>query len=129
MKFEYNIDEVLESLNVIENDNRLSELLREKYATEFDMIRACVKGNLIKKKAVNEILYIAKLNNIPYILAERFLIDSDEANVREQVEIIKKAFDENPTYAIDHLDGVQVIEKFEYVFTVEEFLKEIQVID
>lgn len=61
--------------------------------------------------------------------ANNFLIDSDEANVIEQIEIIKYYCKKNPTFAIDHLNGVQVVEQFEYTFTVEEFLKEIGVID
>ena len=211
--FEYDKQEVLNALSVIENDNRLTELFRKKYSTEFDMARICLNSNWIKVKAVKYILRIAKLKDAPtyqtrnpktfdklkevinslssldngdcidgetmeylikqigfeeYLLrslflkassdeikilleerkelnmdkiievvgeigienkANNYLIDSDEANVSEQIEIIKKNLVENPHGMIDHLDGVQTVEQFEYTFTVKDFLQEIGVID
>jgi len=125
MKSEINVGEVLTSLAIIESDNRLTEIFRTKYGTEFDMVRACIKGNLIKKKAVNEILKLAKLNIETIKLANHYLIDSEEANVIKQVNIIRQQLGKKPYVVIDHLDGVQVVEQFEHTFTVEGFLKEI----
>lgn len=75
----------------------------------------------------NDIFY---KNAVAYDLAGNYLYqENDENDLVTQVNIIREALAENPTTMIDHLDGVQVFEQFEYDFTVQDFLKEIGLID
>ena len=68
-------------------------------------------------------------NAVAFDKANDYLLDSDELDVIAQVNFIREVFKTNPNVIIDHLDGVQVVEQFEYDFTVQDFLKEIGLID
>ena len=56
---DYNPQEVLTALNKIIDSDKLDKEFRKVYATDYVMIKACIKDNLIKKKAVNLILKLA----------------------------------------------------------------------
>jgi len=57
--FEYNVNEVLHSLEtIVRSDNAITEL-RKEYATDFNIIEASVKAKLIKDEAVQLILKLA----------------------------------------------------------------------
>ena len=43
----YEVKEVLKSIEVIESSKELTSELRKTFATDFPMIKACVKENLI----------------------------------------------------------------------------------
>ena len=60
--------------------------------------------------------------------AHKYLIDTDEADVIAQVNIILGQLGKNPTKMIDHLDGVQLVEQFENTFTVKDFLEIIRLL-
>jgi hypothetical protein len=55
----YNVNEILRSVEVIESSEELTEIFRKEYGTEFGMIKACVKDNLIKPKAIRLIETLA----------------------------------------------------------------------
>jgi hypothetical protein len=48
----YDINEMLNKVSIIESDEDLTNELRKSFATEFSMIKACIKGNLIKAEAI-----------------------------------------------------------------------------
>jgi hypothetical protein len=57
--FEYNVNEVLHSLaTIIRSDEAITEL-RKEYATDFSVIEASIKANLIKPEAIQTILRLA----------------------------------------------------------------------
>ena len=56
---DYNVREVLKSIEVIESSAELTAELRKEYATDFAMIKACVKDNMIKPEAIALIQRIA----------------------------------------------------------------------
>ena len=58
------------------------------------------------------------------IKAEEFLC-VDEASIVDQVRAIISEQEYEPTTMIDYIDGVQVIEQFEFTFTVKDFLEQI----
>jgi hypothetical protein len=49
---DYEVREVLKSIEVIESSPELTAELRKTYGTDFDMIKACVKDNMIKPEAI-----------------------------------------------------------------------------
>jgi hypothetical protein len=51
--------------------------------------------------------------------------DEDDLSVEEQVNIIIEQSKVDNTKMIDHLDGVQTVEQFEYTFTCSDFLNHI----
>lgn len=53
-------EDLLKRVDIIENNTQLTEKLRNKYVTSFEMIRVGVKTNLIKKTAVNFIKKLTK---------------------------------------------------------------------
>ncbi len=55
----YEVREVLKSIEVIESSKELTSELRKTFATDFPMIKACVKENLIKDEAIALIQKIA----------------------------------------------------------------------
>jgi hypothetical protein len=58
-KFEYNVNEVLHSLEtIVRSDNAMTEL-RKEYATDLNVIEASIKANLIKDEAIQLILRLA----------------------------------------------------------------------
>ena len=57
--FEYNVNEVLHSLEtIVRSDNAMTEL-RKEYATDLSVIEASIKANLIKSEAIQTILRLA----------------------------------------------------------------------
>lgn len=71
-------------------------------------------------------------NAVAFDKAIDYLVDESQdggLDVIDQVNTIRQHLVEHPTIMIDHLDGVQVVEEFEYDFTVQDFLKEIGLID
>ena len=48
--------------------------------------------------------------------------DEDDLSVEEQVNVIIEQSKVDDTEMIDHLDGVQPLERFEYAFTCRDFL-------
>mgnify|MGYP003670599251 CR=1 FL=1 len=52
---ESEIDTILKSIEIIETDEGLSKKFRTRYATEFTVIKACAKDNMLKKEAINYI--------------------------------------------------------------------------
>lgn len=58
---EYNVREVLKSVEVIESSAELTAELRKTYGTDFDMIKACVKDNMIKPEAITLIQRLAPI--------------------------------------------------------------------
>ena len=57
----YNVKEILQSLKAIEVSNELTAELRKTYGTEFEMIRACIKAELIKTEAIELIIKLAPI--------------------------------------------------------------------
>lgn len=60
--------------------------------------------------------------------AEEYLVQSDEETdfpVHKQVLAIYNQSKINDTMMIDHVDGVQTVEQFEYTFTCRDFLEHI----
>jgi hypothetical protein len=71
-------------------------------------------------------------NAIAYDKANDFLVDERQhggLDVIAQVNIIREEFNNGYVGMIDYLDGVQVVEQFEFTFTTQDFLKEIGLID
>lgn len=70
----YNVREVLRSVEAIESDSELSETFRKSYGTDFEMIKACVKDNLIKSEAIQVIQRLApicfKINGTVFLKGE-----------------------------------------------------------
>lgn len=71
---EYNVREVLKSVEVIESNAKLTAELRKSFGTEFPMIKACVKDNLIKPEAIQLIQRLApicfKINGTVFLKGE-----------------------------------------------------------
>ena len=63
-----------------------------------------------------------------YSKAHNFLVQSDSTDitVEEMVTAIQKQAMIDDTKVIDHVDGVQTVEAFEYVFTCRDFLIHIE---
>ncbi len=57
----YDVREVLKSVQTIASDKELTAELRKEYGTDFEVITACVKDNLIKSKAIGLIQRIAPI--------------------------------------------------------------------
>ena len=70
----YEVREVLKSIEVIESSKELTSELRKTFATDFPMIKACVKENLIKDEAIALIQKIApvcfKINGTVFLKGE-----------------------------------------------------------
>ena len=70
----YEVKEVLKSIEVIESSKELTSELRKTFATDFPMIKACVKENLIKDEAISLIQRIApvcfKINGTVFLKGE-----------------------------------------------------------
>jgi len=49
---DYSVREILHSINVIKASDKLSEAFRKVYGTDWKLVEASVKSNLIKKEAV-----------------------------------------------------------------------------
>jgi hypothetical protein len=58
---DYDVREVLKSLEVIESSKELSAELRKEYGTDFAMIKACIKDNFVKPEAIVLINRIAPI--------------------------------------------------------------------
>ena len=58
MRKEFN--ELVERVEMIENNVELTEKFREKYVTDFAIIKASIKGNLIKEEAIEFIKELTK---------------------------------------------------------------------
>lgn len=71
---EYNVREVLKSVEVIESSAELISEFRKTYATDFAMIKACVKDNMIKPEAITLIQRLApicyKINGTVFLKGE-----------------------------------------------------------
>ena len=48
----YEVREVLKSIEVIESSKELTSELRKTFATDFQMIKACIRENLIKDEVI-----------------------------------------------------------------------------
>ena len=57
----YEVREVLKSIEVIESSKELTSELRKTFATDFPMIKACVRENLIKDEAITLIQRLAPI--------------------------------------------------------------------
>ncbi len=57
----YDVKEVLKSVQTISFDEKMTAELRKEYGTDFDMITACVKDRLIKPEAIALILRLAPI--------------------------------------------------------------------
>jgi len=70
----YEVREVLKSIEVIESSKELTSELRKTFGTDFPMIKACVKENLIKDEAITLIQKIApvcfKINGTVFLKGE-----------------------------------------------------------
>ncbi len=53
-------DVVLKGIEKIESDEELTKKFRTRYATEFPMIKACVKADMLKKETINFIKELTK---------------------------------------------------------------------
>ena len=53
-------DKLVERLEMIENDSELTTKFRKIYATDFDIIKACIRENMVKKKAIKVIKQLTK---------------------------------------------------------------------
>jgi hypothetical protein len=56
---EFNV--ILKGIEKIESDEELTKKFRTRYATEFPMIKACVKSDMLKKDAINFIKELTKI--------------------------------------------------------------------
>jgi len=54
------IEKLVERLEMIENDSELTTKFRKIYATDFDIIKACIRENMVKKKAIKVIKQLTK---------------------------------------------------------------------
>lgn len=63
------------------------------------------------------------------VKAGDYLVGDEEEEIIDQVHAIVREYNSgNETGMIDHIDGVWVCEKFEYSFTVKDFLDQIDYI-
>ena len=46
------VDKLVERVEMIQNNVELTKKFREKYVTNFAMVKACIEGNLIKEEAI-----------------------------------------------------------------------------
>ena len=58
--FQTETDVVLKGIEKIESDEELTKKFRTRYATEFPMIKACVKADMLKKETINFIKELSK---------------------------------------------------------------------
>jgi len=58
--FQTETDVVLKGIEKIESDEELTKKFRTRYATEFPMIKACVKADMLKKETINFIKELTK---------------------------------------------------------------------
>ena len=72
----YDVREVLKSVQTIASDKELTAELRKEYGTDFEVITACVKDNLIKSKAIGLIQRIAP---ICYKINGKVFLKGDES--------------------------------------------------
>jgi hypothetical protein len=133
-----NTEETLSRLHAIENSEELTTKFRTKYATPFKMIKACINDNLIKKSAVNFIYKLTDgvdLNSVQELRVTEAMIDKAYLDYlsmeREDVaRVLKEIYiDENikSFYMLDAChDDLQVIERFEWTFTVDDFFNQIR---
>ena len=54
------IEKLVERLEMIENDSELTTKFRKIYATDFDIIKACIRENMVKKRAIKVIKQLTK---------------------------------------------------------------------
>ena len=54
------VDKLVERVEMIENNVELTEKFREKYDTDFGMVKACIGGDLIKEEAIEFIKELTK---------------------------------------------------------------------
>jgi len=59
--FQTETDVVLKGIEKIESDEELTKKFRTRYATEFPMIKACVKADMLKKETINFIKELTKI--------------------------------------------------------------------
>ena len=59
--FQTETDVVLKGIEQIESDEELTKKFRTRYDTEFSMIKACVKSDMLKKEAINFIKELTKI--------------------------------------------------------------------
>jgi len=53
-------DKLVERVEMIENDSELTTKFRKIYATDFNVIKACIRENIVKKKAIKFIKQLTK---------------------------------------------------------------------
>jgi len=58
--FQTETDVILKGIEKIESDEELTKKFRTRYATEFAMIKACVKADMLKKEAIKFIKELTK---------------------------------------------------------------------
>tara|TARA_R110000751_G_scaffold5370_7_gene24550 strand:- start:12 stop:251 length:240 start_codon:yes stop_codon:yes gene_type:complete len=58
--------ETIKGIEKIESDEELTKKFRTRYATEFPMIKACIKSNMLKKEATKFIKELTKIQYIDY---------------------------------------------------------------
>lgn len=87
---DYNVKEVLRSLETIESSVKLSTEFRKQYGTDFDMIRACIKDNFIKKESIN---LIKKLAPICYKIGGKIFLKGDEIKNNGEIDKLTELFD------------------------------------
>jgi hypothetical protein len=59
--FQTETDVILKGIEKIESDEELTKKFRTRYDTEFSMIKACVKSDMLKKDAINFIKELTKI--------------------------------------------------------------------
>lgn len=77
----HEIEKVKRRLDHIIGDEQLTKKFRERYMTDFDMIRACIDSDLIKPEAVKFIMELTHNKVLPkktYVATITFEYDGDE---------------------------------------------------
>ena len=92
---EYDVDELLLSYEVIQNNPRLSAELNKVYGTESDWVKASIKGNLIKAEAV---AMIQRLAPICYKIGEKVFLFGE--TTKKEFDIIGDDMDYQPLYEL-----------------------------
>ena len=129
----YNVNEVLRSVETIESSAELTAELRKEYGTDFAMIKACVKDNMIKPEAIVLIQRIApicyKINGTVFLKGDTkgehdFIGDGLDSMTATELFDMTQALDTGDSYSF-YVSGTDYFELAtpEEVIEVKKFLE------